>query len=174
MMTNKTTISLIAAVSKNYTLGNAGEIPWHLSKDFAYFKEQTLNKPIIMGRKTFESIGRPLPKRLNIVLTRQQNYQPEGVTVCHTIDEALAAANIYFKNNNIEDKNIMIIGGAQIYNLFLPQADYIYLTEIDIECDGDAHFPKFDKNQWQLVSSTPENEEFNQKRIHYAFNIYKK
>jgi dihydrofolate reductase len=167
-------ISLIAAVSKNFVLGDDGDIPWHLSKDFAYFKQQTLNKPIIMGRKTFESIGRPLPKRKNIILTRQTDYQPEGVTVCHTIEQALEAANSYLEESSIENKNIMVIGGAQIYKLFLPLADFIYLTEIDLKCKGDAYFPAFDKNIWHLKSSTAESETSQEQLIHFSFNLYQK
>lgn len=161
---------MIAAVSNNYVLGNAGEIPWHLPKDFAYFKQKTLNKPIIMGRKTFESIGRPLPKRFNIVLTRDTNFKADGVTVCHDSQQAIQLATNYYQSIHGNNPEIMIIGGEQIYRLFLEKADTVYLTEINLKVDGDAHFPALDVEQWQLTESTPEEE----KGIQFDFNIYHK
>jgi dihydrofolate reductase len=120
-------------------------MPWHLPDDFKYFKQQTLGKPIVMGRKTFESIGsRPLPGRQNIVLSKQADFEPEGVTVLSDL-EALF-------NEIAEVEEAMIIGGAQIYQQFLPLADRLYLTEVNTEIEADAHFPAFDPEQWQAAS----------------------
>ena len=171
-------ISLIAAVSKNFVLGEAGKIPWHLTKDFAYFKAKTLNKPIIMGRKTFESIGRALPHRKNIVLTRQNSFQISGndttTTVCKTLEESLSCAYDYLDKNNPQEKEIMIIGGADIYNLFLDLADSIYLTEVELTCKGDTFFPNFNRDHWNLISSTADCEANHNNLIHFSFNVYKK
>lgn len=142
-------ISLIAAVSANSVIGKKGvkELLWHLPDDFKYFKNLTTGKPIIMGRTTYETIGKPLPNRTNIVLTKRADYKVDGVTVVHTVDEALAAAN----QSNPEE--IMIIGGAQIYQLFLPLTKRIYLTDIDTKVDGDIYFPEFDRSKWHETSS---------------------
>jgi dihydrofolate reductase len=169
-------ISLIAAVSSNFVLGDSGKIPWHLSKDFAYFKEKTLNKPIIMGRKTFESIGRPLPKRKNIIISRKKDYQPSNtdVSVYNNVHDALDCASSYLTLSDSNDKEIMIIGGADIYDLFLPFADFVYLTQIDLICDGDTFFPALCSDQWKLISSNPANEMCDDTLIHFDFNVYEK
>lgn len=137
-------ISLIAALSENYVIGNGGQLLWHLPDDFKYFKSVTINKPIVMGRKTFDSIGKPLPGRLNIVLTRDVDWEHDGVEVVSTVDQALAAAG--------DVDECMIIGGEQIYRLFLPLAQKLYLTWVDYPGEGDAHFPDFDQNDWQITA----------------------
>ncbi|MEC8066656.1 MAG: dihydrofolate reductase [Pseudomonadota bacterium] len=132
-----TTISMIAAMAKNRTIGVNGRLPWHLKKDLQYFKQQTLGKPMVMGRKTFQSFGeRPLPKRPHIVITRDLNYNPEDVTVCHSLKEALEVAA------TLGDE-VMVIGGGQIYKEALPLCDKIYLTEIEMGIEGDTFFPSF-------------------------------
>jgi dihydrofolate reductase len=127
-------ISIIAAVSNNNVIGKDNKLPWHLPGDLKRFKELTTGHTIIMGRKTFESIGRPLPSRRNIVVTRNKDYKADGVEIIHSIKEALDLV----KN---EDE-VFIIGGEEIYKLALPMANKIYLTRINKEYDGDAFFPE--------------------------------
>jgi len=134
-------LSLIAAMGRNHVIGNDGDIPWHLPADLKYFKQLTLGKPVIMGRKTFESIGKPLPGRTNIVVTRDiQNYRPDGVKVAAGIDDAIAIAG------DVEE--IMVAGGAQIYAQTIERADHMYLTRVDAVFDGDTFFPEFDPLEW--------------------------
>jgi len=118
-------------------------MPWHIPEDLKHFKTVTMGKPVIMGRKTFASIGRPLPGRTNIVLTRQEDFEADGVRVAHTLDEALGAA----RAENPEE--IMVIGGAQVYEKALPRADRLYLTYLHEEVEGDTYFPTFDKDEWR-------------------------
>jgi dihydrofolate reductase len=135
-MTRHVPLALIAARARNGVIGLDNRMPWHLPEDLAYFKRVTLGKPVVMGRKTFESIGRPLPGRLNIVVTRNPDWQAAGVQVAHSLDAALALAAA------AAPEEIMLIGGAELYRQALPQADVLYLTEIDAEFAGDAFFPE--------------------------------
>jgi dihydrofolate reductase len=137
-------ISLIVAKSKNNVIGKNNQLPWRLPADLKHFKNITMGKPIIMGRKTFESIGKPLPGRRNIIITHNKNYVAQGCDVFHSIDDALNALK-----NEVE---VMIIGGANLYAQTMECASRLYLTEIDIEIDGDAFFPRLDLTKWQLVS----------------------
>ncbi len=133
--------SILVAMDRNRAIGNDGDLPWHQRADLQRFKRITMDKPILMGRKTHESIGRALPGRHNIVLTRDEDYQPaEGCTVVHDLDIALLMTN---------SPEIMIIGGADIFAATLSRAQKIYLTEIDAEVEADTFFPAFDENQWQ-------------------------
>ena len=133
--------SILVAMDRNRAIGNDGDLPWHQRADLQRFKRITMGKPILMGRKTHESIGRALPGRHNIVLTRDENYQPaEGCTVVQDLDIALLMAN---------SPEIMIIGGADIFAATLPRTEKIYLTEIDAEVEADTFFPLFDESQWQ-------------------------
>jgi dihydrofolate reductase len=136
-------ISLIVAASTNNVIGAKGDLPWRLSADLKRFKALTMGKPIVMGRKTYESIGRPLPGRQNIVITRQDNYAPEGCTVVQSVDAAIAAANA---------PEIMIIGGGHIYEAFMPMAERIYLTRVDADIDGDTYFPEISGDRWREVA----------------------
>lgn len=136
-------ISLIAALDRNHVIGAGGEIPWHLPADLRYFKATTMGKPVVMGRKTYESIGRPLPGRQNIVLTRQSDYEAPGCIVVHSLPDALAAAG--------SAPELMVIGGATVYRAFLPLADRLYLTYVDAVFHGDTCFPPFDPDAWQVV-----------------------
>lgn len=149
-------ISLIAAVGKNYELGKDNKLIWHFKKDMEYFKEVTTGKTVVMGRKTYESIGRPLPNRRNIVITSRML---EGVETVKTIDEIL----------DIHD-DIFIIGGASIYEEFIKYADKIYLTLIDKEYDADTYFPTFDENQFEktVIKEETEND------IKLTFALYTK
>jgi len=141
-------ISLIAAVDRNLAIGRDNAMPWHLPDDFKYFKQQTMGKPVVMGRKTFESIGgRPLPGRRNYILSRQSNLQLPGVEVFHEMASLLQALQA--------EEEVMIMGGEQIYRQFLPLAHRLYLTEVATEIDADAHFPSFDQTQWQEISRQP-------------------
>ncbi|MCG8995795.1 dihydrofolate reductase [Laribacter hongkongensis] len=143
-MTQHPPLALIAARARNGVIGLDNRMPWHLPEDLAYFKHVTLGKPVVMGRKTFESIGRPLPGRLNIVVTRNPDWQAAGIQVAHSLDAALALAAA------AAPEEIMLIGGAELYRQALPQADVLYLTEIDAEFAGDAFFPEVDLARWRI------------------------
>ena len=140
-------VSMIVAVSTNNVIGAGGDLPWHLSEDLKHFKTITMGKPMIMGRATYESIGKALPGRRSIVLSRQPGYQPPGIDVAATPDEAIALAG--------DADEVMIIGGAQIYELFLPMTDRIYRTSVHADVDGDTFFPPLDESEWQVVSDEP-------------------
>ena len=138
-------ISLIYAQSRNGIIGRDGGLPWHISSDLKRFKELTMGKPVIMGRKTWDSLPRkPLPGRVNIVVTRQKDFAADGAVVVQSIDEAMQHANI--------TEEICIIGGAEIYRLFLPMAQRIYLTEVAIDVAGDAKAPVLEPKDWKLIS----------------------
>jgi len=139
-----TIISLIAAMAKNRVIGYHNQLPWHLPADLKHFKAITLGKPIVMGRKTYESIGKPLPERMNIILSTNASYQAPGCYVVSNLDEAIQAASIA--------EEILIIGGARIYQAYLPLVQRMYLTFIDAEVEGDAFFPQFDEQTWNVVS----------------------
>lgn len=138
-------VSIIAAMDRNRLIGNNNQLPWHLPADLVHFKRVTMGKPIIMGRKTYESIGRPLPGRTNIVLTRSSDFSAEGVLTANTLEQALSHVSA-------EDE-VMIIGGSTIYELTLPEADRLYLTYVEDSFEGDAWFPDFDLEQWSIVAS---------------------
>lgn len=138
-------ISLIAAMARDRVIGIENTLPWKMPADMKWFREQTMGKPIIMGRKTFESFGaKALPGRTNIIITRDPDYRAEGAVVAHDIDQALAAAG--------EVPEVMIIGGASFYQQMLPRAGRLYLTFIHEQFDGDAWFPEFDRNTWHEIS----------------------
>ena len=138
-------ISLIAALDKNSLIGADNGMPWHLPADFKHFKEVTMGKPVVMGRKTFESIGRPLPGRKNIVISRN-GFSADGVTSADSIEAALKL---------VEDVDeVMIIGGANIYAQLIEKASRLYLTHVDAECKGDAWFPEFDSTQWNIIDES--------------------
>ena len=136
-------ISLIVAMDRRGVIGAGGALPWRLSDDLKQFKAITMGKPLVMGRKTHESIGRPLPGRRNIVLTRQRGYTAPGCVVVHDVEDALAAC--------AGAEEVMVMGGATLYELFLPRAGRIYLTRVQAEVNGDVHFPPFDESAWNEV-----------------------
>lgn len=140
-------LSLIVAQAENRAIGKENQMPWHLPEDLRYFKHVTMGKPVIMGRKTFESIGRPLPGRTNIVITRQTDWQANGVTAVTSLEAAIEQAA------SAAPEEIMIIGGAQIYRESLPLAERIYLTQIHESFEGDAFFPALD-DSWRETSNT--------------------
>ena len=150
-------ISIIAAMDKNRVIGKDNSLPWKLPEDMKRFKKLTSNKPVIMGRKTFESIGKALPNRKNIIITRDKKYKAQGCIVVHSVDEALKAAK--------ENEEAMVMGGAQIYKEFLPLANKMYLTFIDKNFEGNAYFPEYSKKEWKEVK----REEHKGNGCKYAF-----
>lgn len=154
-------ISLIAALAVDRVIGMENAMPWHLPADLAWFKRQTLNKPIIMGRNTFRSIGQPLPGRKNIVVSSHAG-DDERVTWVSTLEAALEAAE--------GAEEVMVIGGGSIYQQMLPQASRLYLTHIDAEVEGDTHFPEYEPDAWSSVFS--EFHDADEKNSHsYCFEI---
>ncbi|PKG85308.1 type 3 dihydrofolate reductase [Colwellia sp. 75C3] len=146
-----TILSMIVATADNNVIGKDNDMPWHLPADLAYFKKVTLGKPIIMGRKTFESIGRPLPSRRNIVISRDENYAAAGIDTVTSVEQALALVN--GSNGDVAVDEIMVIGGGAIYAHCLPTADRLYVTHINADIDGDTQFPNYDDGSWEKVSS---------------------
>ena len=152
-------ISLIAAISQNLVIGRDNQLPWHLPADLKHFKSITWGKPIIMGRKTFESIGKALPGRENIVVTRQKDYQAEGCTIRHSLEEAISQSNA---------EEVMIIGGNQLFEQAMPLAHRLYLTVIHEDFEGDCFFPPWHQENWKVVSETS-HEPDEKNAYHYAF-----
>lgn len=139
-------------MSENRIIGRDGGMPWHLPGDLKYFKKTTMSKPIVMGRRTYESIGKPLPGRLNIVITRDQSYSPEGVTTVHTLEDAIAIGDRQAQQDGVNE--VMIVGGGQIYAESLIITDRVYLTEIHASIDGDTMFPELSPHEWREISRT--------------------
>ena len=162
--------SLIAALAENRVIGVDNSMPWHLPGDFKYFKATTLGKPIIMGRKTWDSLGRPLPGRLNLVVTRQTDLQLEGAEVFTSLEAAVQRAEEWATGQGVDE--VMLIGGAQLYAQGLEHADRLYLTRVALSPEGDAWFPEFDEAQWTLVSDT-ENPALDSKPA-YSFEVWER
>ena len=163
-------LSLIAALGENRVIGVDNSMPWHLPGDFKYFKATTLGKPIIMGRKTWDSLGRPLPGRLNIVVSRQTDLALEGAQVFPSLEAAVERAEAWALEHGADE--LMLIGGAQLYAQGLAQADRLYLTRVALSPEGDAWFPAFDENQWKLVSNLPNPAEGDKPA--YNFEVWEK
>ena len=142
-------LALIVAQAKNRVIGVNNALPWYLPEDLKYFKRVTMAKPIIMGRKTYESIGKPLPGRMNIVVSRNAEFAPDGVTVVASLEAAIEQAECVCEIQGIDEA--MVIGGAQIYAQALPLAHRLYLTQVRAEVEGDAWFPAFAEEQWHEV-----------------------
>ena len=136
-------LSLVVAMAANGVIGRDNRLPWHLPADLKHFKQLTTGKPILMGRKTWESIGRPLPERTNIVITRDTDYTAADCVVVHSVDAALRAAEHH--------DEVMIIGGSELYRQLLPQVSTIYLTRVHADIEGDAFFPELDYGEWREV-----------------------
>lgn len=149
-------LALIVAMSQNRTIGNDNHLPWRLSEDLKYFKSVTMGKPIVMGRKTFDSIGRPLPGRLNIVVTRNPQWESAGVETATSLTQAMAIAAQHLASvdgsERSDESEIMVIGGEQIYRAAIDLADKLYITRVQAEVEGDAFFPDYDESQWREVS----------------------
>ena len=157
-------IILIAALDKGRVIGSEGSIPWNIQEDLNYFREKTTNKAMIMGRKTFESIGRPLPNRLNIVMTRSKE-KVDGVIIAPNKEIAIEKARDF-------SSEIFVIGGEYIYKEFLEMASEMLLTEIDLDTEGDAYFPKWVKSEWVEVSREAKKDD--SQKINYEFVRYKR
>ncbi|CAB5697574.1 Dihydrofolate reductase type 3 [Aeromonas hydrophila] len=140
---------MIAALAKDQVIGKNNLMPWHMPADLAHFKQITLGKPVLMGRKTFESIGRPLPGRRNLVISRNPDYQVDGVDMVSSVEEALSR----LEREGVEE--LMVIGGGYLYEQLLPKADCLYLTRIDLDVEGDTCFPAFSKADWEKLKSEP-------------------
>lgn len=154
-------ISFVVAMDRNRLIGRDNELPWHLPADLKHFKAVTMGKPIVMGRKTFESIGRPLPGRRNIVISRDHGYQAPGCEVFNGLEQALAAL--------ADEEEIAIVGGMGIFTLALPLADKMYLTVIDEVFEGDAWFPPFDESGWRCTASEAHRHEDGPRSFTYRF-----
>ncbi|MCZ6834647.1 MAG: dihydrofolate reductase [Planctomycetota bacterium] len=156
-------LTLIAAMSENHVIGVQGDLPWRLPEDLKRFKRLTLGHHVIMGRKTYQTLNKPLPDRVNIVVTRQADFQPDGVKVAHTLQDALDLAS--------EDSNPFILGGGEIYALALPRADTMELTIVHAHIEGDTFFPDYDVADWTLIHD--EHHEPDDKHEHaYSFRTY--
>ena len=158
-------VSIVVAMSSNAVIGSNGGLPWHLSADLKRFKSITMGKPIVMGRKTHDSIGKPLPGRENVILTRDDNYQADGCTIINELND------IYKRCSEVDE--VMIIGGSQLYAQVLPLAKKLFITEVHAEVDGDTCFPDFDRQQWREI----ERQDFkaNEKNdFDYSFVVLKR
>lgn len=160
-------VSAIFAVSENNVIGKGNDLPWRMPADLKHFKNTTMGHPVIMGRKNFDSIGRPLPGRHNIVVTRDRNFRAEGVSVVHSLREAVEIAGAD------RPEEVFIIGGAQIYKKAFPYCDRLYMTRIHTETEGDVFLPEVDFSAWKLISE--EKHLPDEKNIHdYTFRIYER
>ncbi|MDN4607650.1 dihydrofolate reductase [Sporosarcina highlanderae] len=158
-------ISLLVAVDLNRVIGIDNKMPWHIPEELKYFKKVTMGKAIIMGRKTYESIGRLLPGRLNIIITRNEGYSVEGAEVVHDLHEAIQRGKEY-------SEEVVIIGGAEIFKLSMPIADRLYITVIRNSYEGDTFFPEYDDGSWKLISESEDH--LTQDGIPYSYLIFDK
>ena len=145
MSATRPALALVVAVARNGVIGRGNTLPWHLPDDLKHFKALTMGKPILMGRRTYETIGRPLPGRDNLVLTHERGWQALGVSAVHSLPEAL--------ERNAQASELMVIGGAEIYRLTLPLAQRIYLTEVLADVEGDTFFPALQRNEWRELQA---------------------
>ncbi|MGM0564025.1 MAG: dihydrofolate reductase [Pseudomonadota bacterium] len=164
----KPTLHLIAALANHRVIGLNNELPWRLSADLKHFKATTLGHPIVMGRKTWDSIGRPLPGRRNVVVTRNPQWRAEGAEVVHSLDEALATLD--------DAEDVFLMGGAELYCQALPAADVLHLTHIDLDIEGDAHFPEWDDGSWICTDEEHHHQEAigEQPPLNYRFCRYER
>ncbi|CAA0079782.1 Dihydrofolate reductase type 3 [BD1-7 clade bacterium] len=165
-------VAMMVAMAENGVIGKNNQLPWYLPEDLRWFKKNTLGKPIVMGRKTFESIGRPLPGRTNIVISRDASLVlPEGVRLATTLDEALEIAEAVALIDGVDE--LMVIGGQQIYALCMARADRLYLTKVHADVEGDATFEGFAESDWQEISQ--ETHQASGANPHdYSFCIYQR
>lgn len=161
-------VSAIVAATENWVIGRDNEIPWYLSNDFKYFKKTTMHHHVIMGRKTYHSIGRPLPKRTNIVLTRDAFYIIQNCVMAHSIQEALEIA----LDNGEEE--VFIIGGGNIYKESFPLLDRVYLTVVHTELEGDTFFPVLDENEWIEVSTSERHNANEKNDFDFTFKVFER
>ena len=142
-------LSHIVAASENNVIGKDGKLPWHLPNDFKYFKNKTWSMPVVMGRNTYESLDKLLPGRFNIVITTKQDWKRDGVIVAHSLDESIARAK------ETDCKEILIIGGAEVFKQSMEIINRIYLTRVHTNLEGDAFYPEIDKNKWKVTFEDP-------------------
>ena len=161
----KPRVSLIVAMAKNRVIGINNTLPWHLPADLKHFKTLTMGHHIVMGRKTYESIGKPLPGRTSVVVTRDANYAPPGVVVVNSLEAAISACG--------KDEEIFVIGGSELFRQAIKCADRIYMTEIDADISGDTHFIEFERNIWQ-ESERVSHAADEKNRYSYHFVVYNK
>lgn len=164
-MKDKPELAIIVAMAKNRTIGVNNTLPWRCPEDLKHFKALTMGHHMIMGRKTYDSIGKPLPGRTTVVVTRDRNLMIEGCLVVHSLPEAIAACG--------NDEKIFIVGGADIYTQSLALADALYITEIRQDVEGDAHFPEFDRSKWQELAREKRTQETPQP-LQYHFVTYQR
>jgi len=157
-------ISLIWAMDQQRLIGANNQMPWHLPADMAWFREHTLGKSVLMGRKTFDSIGKPLSKRRNIILSRQHNLSVDGCDIVHDLKDVIS---------EFEGEELMVMGGAEIYALALPLAKRLYCTQIEASFEGDAWFPAIDMNQWSCVHQESHQPD-EKNKYPYRFEIYER
>lgn len=162
---NNITITLIAAASENNVIGKNNGMVWHLPDDFRYFKNTTKEHSVVMGRKTFDSMGKALPDRRNIVITRDQKWSAEDVDVANSLNEVFTYCR--------DEREIFIIGGAEIYKQALPYAHKILLTRVHTKIDGDAYFPEFDESKWKLTDSK-RHESDEKHAFAFTFEVYER
>lgn len=169
-MSDALPVSLIVAATRNQVIGRDNQMPWHLPEDLRYFKQRTLGKPIIMGRKTWESLGRPLPGRLNIVISRQADLELEGAEVFTDLDAALQRGYQWAAQKGADE--VMVIGGGQLYQEALQLAQRVYLTRIDLELEGDTFFPVLDAQHWQQIEA--ETHPAQEQEPAYTFEVWQR
>jgi dihydrofolate reductase len=157
------TLSVIVAMARNRVIGINNSLPWRLPEDLKHFKTLTMGHHIVMGRKTYESIGRPLPGRTTVIVTRDADYRVQGCLTANSIEAAIAACG--------EDPEIFFVGGAELYAQVLPRADRLYITEIQADYEGDARFPAFDKSEWR---ESERNRQVNADGLGYDFVVYRR
>jgi dihydrofolate reductase len=160
-------ISLVVAAAKNNTIGKDNQMPWHLPNDMKHFKNITWGMPVVMGRKTFESLGKPLAGRKNIVITRQPRWKAEGTIAVKSLDDALFVAK------ETDAKEVMVIGGGEIYRMAFEKAKRIYLTRVEAEPEGDTFFPELDPKVWHLVSQKDHDADEKNKYA-YSFQVWER
>jgi len=158
-------LSLIVAMARNRTIGINNALPWRCPEDLKHFKSLTMGHHMIMGRKTFDSIGKPLPGRTTVIVTRNAELKVEGCVVAHSLQQAISAC--------ADDSEIFIVGGAELYAQALPLVNKLYITEIQKDVEGDAHFPSFNKEEWQLISKEAHSQETPQ-ALEYHFTSYQR
>lgn len=162
-------LSIIVAAAENNVIGINNELPWRMPADMRYFKDKTLGHPIIMGRKSFEALGKPLPNRTNIVITRQADYAPAGVLVVSSLEEAIAKANSLVDE---DDDEVFIIGGGEVFREAMSVVDQLFVTRIHTdEVKGDTYFPDINLNDWALISSDPQNSD-EKHAYDYTFEVW--
>ena len=160
-------ISLVVAAASNHVIGKGGIMPWHLPNDLRHFKNVTWGMPVVMGRKTFDSLGKPLTGRKNIVITRQEDWKADGAVAVKSMEDAL------FLVKETDAKEAMIIGGGEIFKMMFPKADRIYMTRVEADPEGDTFFPEINPTQWRLVSQ--KNYEADEKNaFNHSFQLWER